>query len=441
MLAACPVSFGQLAALRDDGHPSLAPLMRRVTPAVVNIAIVGAFPVAQNPLQDDPFFRRFFELPEQRDEMPEVSTGSGVIVDARNGFVLTNRHVIENAAEITVKLADRRELPARVVGSDEETDIALLQIEADSLTALPFGDSDGLEVGDFVVAIGNPFGLGQTVTSGIVSALGRSGLGMEGYEDFIQTDASINPGNSGGALIDLDGKLIGINSAMLTAGSGNVGIGFAVPSNMARSVMEQLLTYGEVRRGRLGVMAQDLTPELAAVLELTIDRGAVITGVEPGSSAEQAGIQNGDVIVGIDGEQIETSTDLRNRIGLLRAGEEVVLAAIREGRALEFHARISDTPDAEAAHTQTIEPLEGAKLEDLRASHPAYGRVEGVLVAEVYLDSPAWNSGLRLNDVILGVNRQPVKSVDELDRALREAGPTFALHVLRDDMRMYIVVR
>jgi Do/DeqQ family serine protease len=292
-------------------RPTLVPLVQRVAPAVVNIAVVGTTRI-ESPLLQDPFFRRFFGLPPDGSEeiVPRQAVGSGVIVDARNGYVLTNHHVIEDADEIVVNLADRRQFSAELVGSDPETDIALLKVDATDLTALDIGDSDSLGVGDYVVAIGNPFGLGQTVTSGIVSALGRAGLGIEGYESFIQTDAAINPGNSGGALVDLDGELVGIATAIASPTGGNVGIGFAVPSNMAKAVMEQLLEYGEVRRGRLGIMTQDLTPALAEALEIGVDRGALVTGVEPDSAAARAGVRAGDVVVALNGSPIESSTEL-----------------------------------------------------------------------------------------------------------------------------------
>ena len=288
-----------------DGVPTLAPMLRDVTPAVVNISVQVSAPALQNPLMRDPFFRRFFEdFLEQPQQRPQLSAGSGVVIDAERGYVITNHHVIESAEQIVVTLKDRRKLEAQLVGSDPGTDIALLKVAPDGLTALELGDSDALEVGDFVVAIGNPFGLGQTVTSGIVSALGRTGLNVHGYEDFIQTDASINPGNSGGALVNLRGELIGINSVIVGPAGGNVGIGFAVPSNMARSVVEQLAEYGEVRRGRLGVLIQDLTPELAGALNLDISQGAVITRVEPESPAEKAGLAAGDVVVAVGSAEV-----------------------------------------------------------------------------------------------------------------------------------------
>ena len=317
-----------------DGQPlpSLAPMLEQVTPAVVNISVLSQAPQAENPLLRDPFFRRFFNLPDQMPQgRPQVSAGSGVIVDAANGYVVTNSHVVENAQEIAVTLKDRRRLRAKLIGRDAATDIALLQIKAESLTALPLGDSDRAKVGDFVVAIGNPFGLGQTVTSGIVSALGRSGLKIEGYEDFIQTDASINPGNSGGALVNFQGELIGINTAIIGPAGGSVGIGFAVPVTIVRSVMEQLREYGEVRRGRLGVAIQDLTPDLAESLNLKGDEGALIAKIERGSPADSGGLRSGDVVVAVDGRAIRSATDFRNRIGLLRVGTPVQLTVVRNG--------------------------------------------------------------------------------------------------------------
>ena len=314
------------------GGGTIAPMLEQVTPAVVNISVLSQAPQAENPLLRDPFFRRFFNLPDQMPQgRPQVSAGSGVIVDAANGYVVTNSHVVENAQEIAVTLKDRRRLRAKLIGRDAATDIALLQIKAESLTALPLGDSDRAKVGDFVVAIGNPFGLGQTVTSGIVSALGRSGLKIEGYEDFIQTDASINPGNSGGALVNFQGELIGINTAIIGPAGGSVGIGFAVPVTIVRSVMEQLREYGEVRRGRLGVAIQDLTPDLAESLNLKGDEGALISKIERGSPADSGGLRSGDVVVAVDGRSIRSATDFRNRIGLLRVGTPVQLTVVRNG--------------------------------------------------------------------------------------------------------------
>ncbi|PWC54750.1 Do family serine endopeptidase [Azospirillum sp. TSO22-1] len=335
LLAAGPAVLPATAALpaTANGTTSIAPMLDQVTPAVVNIAVLSRAPqAADNPLLRDPFFRRFFGDQPQAQAKPQVSAGSGVIVDAARGYVITNHHVIANAQEIAVTLKDRRRLRAKLIGSDEATDVALLQIPAERLTALPMGDSDRLRVGDFVVAIGNPFGLGQTVTSGIVSALGRSGLKIEGYEDFIQTDASINPGNSGGALVSFNGELIGMNTAIIGPAGGSVGIGFAVPTGIIRAVMEQLTEHGAVRRGRLGVAIQDLTPDLADSLNVTGDQGAVIAKVEAGSPAERAGIKTGDVVVAVDGRPIHSGTDLRNRIGLVRTGVPVQITLLRSGQ-------------------------------------------------------------------------------------------------------------
>jgi serine protease Do len=308
---------------------TLAPVVSRITPGVVGISVRGRVR-EDNPLLQDPLFRRFFNL-QQPIERETQATGSGVIVDAAQGYVLTNAHVVENASSIEVTTKDNRRFNAKLIGRDPDTDIAVLQIPASNLTAVPIGDSDRLQVGDFVLAIGNPFGLGQTVTSGIVSALGRSGLGIEGYEDFIQTDASINPGNSGGPLVDLQGRVVGINTAILAPGGGNIGIGFAVPINMARQVMDQLINYGEIKRGRIGVAIQDLTPDLAQALGTRRTQGAVIARVEPGSPAERAGLRPNDLIVAINGAPMRSGSELRNRVGLSRIGDEVELTVERGG--------------------------------------------------------------------------------------------------------------
>ena len=332
VVGAC-VSLAAFAAapiVGPDGQvPTLAPLLKDVTPAVVNIATKGH--EAVNPLYNDPLFRRFYKIPEDAEKRETRAAGSGVIIDAKAGYVITNNHVIERAEEIVVTLKDNRQLKAKLVGTDPDTDIAILQVEAKNLTALEIGDSDKMQVGDFVVAIGNPFGLGQTVTSGIVSALGRTGLGIESYENFIQTDASINPGNSGGALINLRGELVGINTAIVGPSGGNVGIGFAVPIDMARSVMQQLIAHGEVKRGRLGVEVDDLTPDIAEALHIDVTGGAVISRVESGSPARKAGLQPGDVIIAVDDAPVQNSSDLRNRVGLTPVGQTIKLTILRNG--------------------------------------------------------------------------------------------------------------
>jgi Do/DeqQ family serine protease len=330
-----PSSVATAAAIPQVGGgavPSLAPMLARVTPGVVNIAVRGRVR-EQNPLLQDPFFRRFFDLPQdvRPRERETQATGSGVIVDAVRGYVLTNGHVVANATRIEVTTKDNRRFVAKLVGRDPDTDVAVLQIPATDLVAVPIGDSDRLQVGDFVLAIGNPFGLGQTVTSGIVSALGRSGLGIEGYEDFIQTDASINPGNSGGPLVNLHGECVGINTAILAPGGGNIGIGFAVPINMARRVMDQLIRYGEVKRGRIGVAIQDLTPDLAEAMRTSHTTGAVIARVEPGSPAARAGLRNGDLVLKANGMPVRSGTQLRNLIGLTQVGSAVDLTIDRHG--------------------------------------------------------------------------------------------------------------
>jgi serine protease Do/serine protease DegQ len=315
--------------------PSLAPIIKATSPAVVNIATRGTLTerVAGNPLRDDPYFRRFFNVPEggavRRRQFQ--SAGSGVIVDAKHGYIVTNRHVIENASEITVTLLDNRHFQAQVVGSDAGTDIAVLKAAEPHLTEMPLGDSSHLEVGDWVVAIGNPFGLKHTVTAGIVSALGRTGIHPHGYEDFIQTDASINPGNSGGALVNLNGELIGINSAILSKDGGNIGIGFAIPVNMVKAVVDQIITYGEVKRGVVGIKLRDLTPEAAESLQLVNARGVEISEVAPGSAADRAGIKVGDVAVSMNGVSLESAAQLRNALGLLRVGQSVEMRLLHNG--------------------------------------------------------------------------------------------------------------
>ncbi len=353
-LAAAPIPEVGGAAV-----PSLAPMLARVTPGVVNIAVRGKVR-AENPLLQDPFFRRFFNLPQrqQTEERETQATGSGVIVDAAQGYVLTNGHVVDNATRIEVTTKDNRRFTAKLVGRDTETDVALLQIPSQNLVAVPIGDSDRLQVGDFVLAVGNPFGLGQTVTSGIVSALGRSGLGIEGYEDFIQTDASINPGNSGGPLVNLLGQVVGINTAILAPGGGNIGIGFAVPVNMARRVMDEIVRYGEVKRGRIGVAIQDLTPELAQAMNTKQTNGAVIARVESGSAAEQAGLHSGDLVVAVNGTVVRSGTQLRNMIGLSRIGDQVTLTVDRRGSEYSISVRIEPAAAAAAATTtkQRVRP-------------------------------------------------------------------------------------
>lgn len=324
------VSSPALSHLPTVGQiPTLAPLVREVTPCVVNISVHGRVK-EENPLYRDPLFREFLDVPKQL-EREFQAAGSGVIVDAQHGYILTANHVVAQVATAQVTTKDGRHFVAKLIGRDPATDVAVLRIEQPvALQALPIGDSDALQVGDFVLAIGNPFGLGQTVTSGIVSALGRTGLAKQGYEDFIQTDAPINPGNSGGALVDLRGQLVGINTAILSPGGGNIGIGFAVPINMARRVMEQLVQNGQVRRGRIGVLVQD-PPHAGQSDRLPLIAGAVVTDVAHGSPAEQAGIQKGDIVIAVDGRPIRSATQLRNSVGLTPVGGRIKLTLAHNG--------------------------------------------------------------------------------------------------------------
>lgn len=415
--------------------PSLAPLVEEVSPAVVNIS-VSATRVVQNPLLSDPFFRRFFQeapgaQPQQRRTQ---SAGSGVIIDADAGIVVTNHHVVRGADEIEVVLNDDRSFKAELVGEDPEVDIAVLKIKADNLVAAKLADSDQLRIGDFVLAIGNPFGLGQTVTTGVVSALGRMGLGIEGYENFIQTDASINPGNSGGALMNIKGELIGINTAIIAPAGGNVGIGFAIPINMARASIEQIVEFGEVKRGQLGVIIQDLTPELAAAFQLDAgQRGVVIAEVQQGSAADKAGLKAGDVVISIDGEVIESAAQLRNEIGVRRIDETLKLTLLRDGRSKTVKATLAEPEQVEAS--QSLHKfLAGASLQNSDD-----GR--GVVVAGLQRGSPAAQSGLRPGDVIVSVNQQPIKNVEDLKTVLQQGGDRLLLRLLRGNAAFYLVLQ
>jgi serine protease Do/serine protease DegQ len=441
LLLAAGLAPGALAKSSPPAD-SIAPMLEAVLPAVVNISTQTRVRMRHHPLLDDPFFRRFFDLPgERRQDIERSSLGSGVIIDARKGYLLTNHHVIEDADQITVTLRDQRQFQATVVGTDSEVDLALLRIKADGLTALPVADSDALRVGDFVVAIGNPFGLGQTVTYGIVSALGRTGLGIEGYENFIQTDASINPGNSGGPLVNMRGELVGINTAIVGPSGGNIGIGFAIPSNMAQAIMQSLDAYGEVRRGELGVSLQNLTPELAQAFGLSQHGGAVVARVAPGSAAEDAGLQAGDVIVALNGEPVSGVNPLRNAIGLLRAGTRIELEVLRKGRPMKTSAVLTDPRKLAADAGAASEYLSGAVLGAIADTHPLAGRIEGLQVHEVKRGSPAWSAGLRPDDIIVAVNQAGVTSMDEVMAAAKRNPDALLLNILRGNSELMIVIQ
>jgi serine protease Do/serine protease DegQ len=433
------------AALADTHTLSLAPMIKRVSPAVVNIATRGTVTegAPQNPLSEDPFFRRFFNAPPDLGPKDHAfqSAGSGVIFNAQSGYILTNAHVVENATEITVTLQDGRDVEAEIVGRDVPSDIAVLKVKADGLTQIPFGDSATMEVGDFVVAIGNPFGLQHTVTSGIISGLSRSGINPDGYEDFIQTDASINPGNSGGALVNLKGELIGINTAILSKSGGNIGIGFAIPINMVKNVTDQLLKFGAVKRGVLGINIYTLTPDIARSLGLTKVRGALVSEVVGGSAAEKAGMHTGDVITAVNGTSVKSNAELRNVIGLLRVGDKVDIGILRDGNPQHVTAIIAAIPTpppaaaapVHAAAATVPHGLDGATITDA----PDAG---GALVTAVDPGSPAALQGLQEKDVIVRVNRDRVTNLEQL-RAHTKSTASVVIEVRRGKASLLIPLR
>ena len=452
MFAALMVCLG-LAPLANDAEaalpfavdgqilPSLAPVIEEASPAVVNIATESTVKLRQNPLFNDPFFRRFFGVPNRPAERKAQSLGSGVIVDAKRGLVLTNNHVIANADQITVQLEDGRKFEATVVGTDPDTDVAVIQIPPENLVDIPIADSDELRRGDFVVAIGNPFGLEHTVTSGIVSALGRSGLGIGGFEDYIQTDASINLGNSGGALVNLRGELIGINTAIFSQSGGSVGIGFAIPANMAKQVMEHLVAHGEVRRGFLGARWQDLGPELAEAFGVPAGSGAVIVDIQVDSPADKAGAKPGDIVTSVNGKSVQSAADVRNRIGLLPVGELVQLEVMRDGKPKVLSAAVASPDEASSSSGLSNPRLEGAAFGEIDKRSPVFGRGKGAMVIEVARGSHVWRAGLRKGDVITSVNRRSVSSFREFRTEVnRNKGPLL-FRAQRGNSAAFIVLR
>ncbi|MCG6870137.1 MAG: Do family serine endopeptidase [Gammaproteobacteria bacterium] len=432
--AGLPLATDQLSERLPD-------MLQEVLPGVVNIATRARVASSEHPLLNDSFFRRFFELPDNSQGTETLSAGSGVIVDAAQGYIITNYHVVEGADEIQVTLSDRRRVRAAVIGVDPESDLSVLKVQADNLKAVALGNSDALRVGHIVFAIGNPFGLSQTVTSGIVSALGRTGLGIEAYEDFIQTDASINPGNSGGALVNTKGELIGINTAIVGPGGGNVGIGFAIPSNLVSDIMGQIVRHGEVRRGELGVVAQDLTQELASAFGLPLEGGAVVIEVAEDSPASKAGIHRGDIVTRVNDRPIRSASQIRNTLGRLRAGTEVKLRIVRKGQVRTLHATISEPRRVMTDAGQFSAPLAGARFGEPPSTENPQAAVIGVPVVEVMPGSPAWHAGLRPGDIVTGVNGVSVKTVEQAQKALQRVRQGVTLNILRGNGAVHIVVR
>lgn len=428
--------------IEGNSQPSLAPIIKESAPAVVNIATY-TIQRKYNPLLQSPFFRHFFSFPDEIEESRQVqSAGSGVIVDAKEGYILTNHHVIADSNDIEVKLQDGRQFKATLVGSDKKVDIALLKIDAEKLSSLKIADSNSLAVGDFVIAIGNPFGIGQTVTTGIVSALGRNGLGIQGYEDFIQTDASINPGNSGGALIDLNGNLVGINSAIIAPAGGNVGIGFAIPTEVSQSVMSQLIQFGEVKRGGIGARFQDLSPELAEAFsfgthQLNTYQGAIVSSIEDGSAADDAGLKQGDIITKANGRAIRNANDIQNRIGLSAIGRTLDLEIIRNGNNKALEVEIEAIPVPEIAGDKVSSYLSGSLLMDLIPSDQE--EAIGIQVKELSNNSIAKRVGFEQGDIIFAVNRSRIRNIAELKSYLRQRNvQAFRIRRGYEDLILYV---
>jgi Do/DeqQ family serine protease len=440
----------------ERGVLTMAPLLERTTPAVVNIRTTGTQSRSARSSEMEDMMRRFFG-----DNMPEMeeddrgrmtsSVGSGVIIDGRQGYILTNAHVVDDADQIEILLKDRRTFDAELIGEDKQTDIAILKIEARNLTDLDFADSETVKVGDYVVAIGNPFGIGQTVTSGIVSALGRETFNRSNsYQNYIQTDAAINQGNSGGALINSKGELVGINTAILSRSGGSNGIGFAIPANMVKSVMRQLVDYGEVRRGRIGVGIQDITPTLRDAYDLTVSRGAIVTQVSENTPAEKAGIETGDVIVGFNGEEIVSASDIRNTVGLVEAGTRTDITFIRDGKRMTAKILVEavDEDDVEIEETVRAEPasmdeeiFEGATITEIPSDMDLRGGDAGVLVSDVERGSRSWRGGLREGDVIRRIDRRDVETLDDFaDLMERREGAT-AVEIQRDGTPLFLAIR
>ena len=438
--------------------PSLAPMLEKVMPSVVSINVEGSTtvntprmprnfqqffgddsPFCQegSPFQSSPFCQGGSGQPgaDGGQQQKFMALGSGVIIDAAKGYVVTNNHVVDKATTIKVQLSDGRKLDAKMVGKDPRSDIALIQIqEPKNLTAIKMADSDALRVGDYTVAIGNPFGLGETVTSGIVSALGRSGLNAQNYENFIQTDAAINRGNSGGALVNLNGELIGINTAILAPDGGNIGIGFAIPSNMVKSLTSQMVEYGQVRRGELGIMGTELNSELAKAMKVDAQRGAFVSQVMPNSSAAKAGIKAGDVITTLNGKSISSFAALRAQVGTMPIGSKVKLGLLRDGKPVNVEIELQQSSQTQVDSSTIFSGIEGAEMSNK-------GQDKGVVVNSVKANSQAAQIGLKKGDVILAANQQPVKNIAELRKILDAKPSVLALNIQRGDASLYLLMQ
>ncbi|NYS30325.1 MULTISPECIES: serine endoprotease DegQ [unclassified Pantoea] len=439
-LAAAPDAMATLPAqIAGQPLPSLAPMLEKVLPAVVSVHVEGTDSGAQAQDIPEPLKRFFGQMPGGNSQpQPFEGLGSGVIIDAAKGYVLTNNHVVNGADKINVQLGDGSEYEAKLIGHDEQTDIALIQIQgAKNLTQVKVADSDQLKVGDFAVAIGNPFGLGQTATSGIISALGRSGLNLEGLENFIQTDAAINRGNSGGALVNLNGELIGINTAILASSGGNIGIGFAIPSDMAMNLAQQLIKYGEVKRGQLGIKGTEMTADMAKAFNVDAQRGAFVSEVLPQSAAQKAGVKSGDIITSINDKPITSFAELRVKVGTTPPGEQVKLGLLREGKPLTVTVTLEQSSQTTASAQLMSPALQGATLSDGQTKTGD----KGVKVDTLEKGTPAEQVGLQKDDVIIGVNRSRVQNIAELRKILEGKPPVLALNVVRGDETIYLLLR
>jgi len=430
-----------LSVLAQGGEPTIAPMLEKTMPGVVNISTLTHIRTQENPLFNDPFFRQYFNIPDQPTEHDAQSLGSGVIVDADKGYIVTNNHVIAKADEIQVTLRDGRSFKAKVIGADPGVDLAVLQIKAKNITAVPFSDANKARVGDFVVAIGNPFGLGQTVTSGIISALGRSGLGIEGYENFIQTDASINPGNSGGALVNFKGQLVGINTAIIGPSGGNVGIGFAIPIDMVKDVTGQLIKYGEVKRGQLGIMIQNITQDLAHAFNIEEGKGVLVSQVLHKSPAADAGIKQGDIILSVNDKPVKTTSELKNMVGMQRVGDKLKLTILRDGKTKHITATIREQHSEKTLAKSISNKLDGAVLANAPASSSDDSMKGGVRIVDIKLGSEAWRAGLRKGDIIVSANQQVVQNIDELRAAVKSPNDSLLLNVRRQNSALFILIR